>query len=84
MDPATLATLQSLFGWCLLINVVLYLISAVAVMTGRESMSKLHARLFGLDAAKVPSLLYGYIAVYKLLIITFNFVPWLALVFMSG
>lgn len=79
-----LDTLQSFLGWSLLINCVLYAISVVAVMTMRDWMGNLHAKMFGLDAAKVPSLLYGYIAIYKLLIITFNFVPWLAVVIMNS
>jgi hypothetical protein len=74
-----LDTLSALLGWCLLINLGMYLVTVVAVAYGRRLILRLHGARFGLDPGTLPTILYGFVGLYKLLIIVFNLAPWLAI-----
>ena len=72
--------LREFLLWCLLLNIAIYTVTALATLTLRNFMSGIHEKLFGLSQQTVHKAFYAYLAAYKLLIIVFNFVPWLALV----
>ena len=76
--------LQSFLGWCLVINMVIYLIWVAAVCFARDWMIERHVQWFAIEADKLRIVWYLALAVYKMLLIFFNFVPWLALVIMNG
>ena len=78
-----LEKMQEFLFWCLLLNVAIYTLTALATLLLRNFMSSIHEKLFGLSQQAVHKAFYTYLAAYKLLIIVFNFVPWLALVLMS-
>lgn len=71
--------LQEFLFWCLIVNIVVYSFTAIATMLLRDFMSRMHEKLFGLSSETVHKAFYTYLAAYKLLIIVFNFAPWLAL-----
>lgn len=75
--------LQEFLFWCLLLNVAIYTVAALASVLLRDFMSSIHEKLFGLCQDTVHKAFYAYLAAYKLLIIVFNFVPWLALVLLD-
>ncbi|MCB1890551.1 MAG: hypothetical protein KDH20_23305 [Rhodocyclaceae bacterium] len=75
-DPALLVPF---LGWCSLLNLGLYALSAVAVTTFRPLTCRLHARLFGLDEASLPAEYLRFLGNYKILILVFNLVPYAAL-----
>jgi len=72
--------LQEFLLWCLLLNIGIYTFTVLATVLMRDFMSGMHEKLFGLREDTVHKAFYTYLAAYKLLIIVFNFVPWLALV----
>lgn len=74
----SLSLLQSLLGWCLVFNGVFYLIWVATVSWGREWVVRRHAEWFGVEPDRVRVTLYRLLAVYKMAILFFNFVPWLA------
>ena len=74
--------LQEFLLWCLLLNVVIYTFTAMAALLLRDFISKLQQRLFGVSQETVQKAVYAYLGAYKLLIIVFNFVPWLTLAVM--
>lgn len=78
-----LEKLQEFLFWCLLLNVAIYSLTALATLLLRSFMSSIHEKLFGLSQETVQKAFYTYLAAYKLLIIVFNLVPWLALVLIS-
>ncbi|MBT8127879.1 MAG: hypothetical protein KJP15_10365 [Gammaproteobacteria bacterium] len=57
--------------------------TALASLRLHDFMSSIHEKLFGLRQDTVHKAFYTYLAAYKLLIIVFNFVPWLALILMD-
>jgi len=73
------AHLQSFLGWCTVINIVVLLLSSAAAIRFRQRIAALHGRLFSLDPRSISLSLYVFLAAYKLLIVFFNLVPWVAL-----
>jgi len=45
----------------------------------RKPISKMHAKIYGLKEEEIPAMVYKLMAFYKVLIIVFCFVPYLAL-----
>ncbi len=78
-----LEKLQEFLFWCLLLNIAIYTLTALTTLLLRNFMSGIHQKLFGLSQETVQKAFYTYLAAYKLLIIVFNFVPWLALLVIS-
>jgi len=70
---------RGFFGWCTMINLGLYLISAIPLLFMIQWASELHAGLLHVDAESVRKEYFSYLANYKLLLIVFNLVPYAAL-----
>lgn len=66
-----------------MINLGLLILSTLALMTMRDWICKLHAKLFGTDEKSLPLLYMQYISGFKLLVIFFNLVPYIALKLMA-
>ncbi len=71
--------LQDFLLWSLLVNAGIYLISLVGVLSLRRFMCKIQAKLFGVSEETANKVIYQYLAIYKLLLIVFNLVPWIAI-----
>lgn len=67
-----------LMAW-LLINLGLYLLTVISVLTLRGFITQMHSRLFKLDEDTTNQAIHRYIAHYKLFIVCVNFPAWLAL-----
>jgi hypothetical protein len=78
-----LELLREFFGWMTLVNLVLYIWTAIMCMTAKGWIQRVHGKLFGLSQESINAFLYGYLGVYKVAFIVFNLVPWLALTIMS-
>jgi hypothetical protein len=66
-------------GWCTLINFALLIFSSMALMIAHKPVSKLHGRLFNIEQSELSIAYFNYLGNYKVLIIVFNLVPYLAL-----
>ena len=75
----TTETLTIFLGWMTVINILVLMLSSLVLLTAREKISKIHARLFGLDQVGVGLIYFQYLAQYKIAIIVFNIAPYLAL-----
>ena len=72
------------FLWCTLLNgAVLLLGSVVCVFGDKDWMYGIHNRLFGISREHFNAMLDLFIAIYKIIWITFNAVPCLALLIMQ-
>ena len=76
--------LQDFFCWLLVINLSLYLVSAVATMMAKSLIGNLIKKLYGISEMDGLLTVYRFLAAYKLLIIVFIFSPWLALMIMAN
>ena len=75
----TLEILTALFGRMLLLNLGLYLLSALMIFALRDWITRFQARLFAMEPADIRRILYAWLGAYKLGIILLCLVPWLAL-----
>lgn len=79
----TLDQLTELFGWMTVINVGVFVLSALLGMVLRTVVAKMHGKLFGVDEDKVSIVGYGYLGVYRIFILVFNIVPYVSLLIVS-
>jgi hypothetical protein len=79
----TLEAVTAFFGWTTVINFVLLFVSSIMVITIRGAISRIHGRMFGLEAADLSRAYFQYIAQYKIAIIVLSLTPYIALRIMS-
>ncbi|VGO12894.1 hypothetical protein PDESU_01448 [Pontiella desulfatans] len=75
--------MREFFGWMTLINLGLYIWTAVMCFFCKGMIYRTHGKMFRLTPEAINAFLYGYLGVYKIFFIAFNLVPWLALVLMT-
>ena len=75
--------LTELFKWMTIINIGLLLFSTFAVMAFRSLMVKMHSKMFGVTETQISEVVYAYLGRFKVLIIIFNIVPFIALLIIS-
>ncbi|TAM49043.1 MAG: hypothetical protein EPN61_03085 [Burkholderiaceae bacterium] len=66
-------------AWCIGINYTLLLAWVGVFFYAHDGLYRLHTRWFKLSPETFDALNYAGIAIYKLGIILFNLVPWVAL-----
>lgn len=75
----SLIELQSFFGYMTAINLGLLIFSAIFITAFGDWAVKLHRSLFKLEEQEIRKSYFNYLALYKIGIILFNLVPYLAL-----
>jgi hypothetical protein len=70
---------RSFLGWCTIINYTILIVWFIAFMAARDSLHRLHQRWFRLSNEQLDAVHYGGMAIYKLGIMLFNLVPYIAL-----
>lgn len=78
-----LETLRAFFGWCTIINGGLLTFSSLLLMFAGDLVFKLHARWFPMPRENFNGAIYHAIGFWKILVISFNLVPWVALVLLT-
>jgi hypothetical protein len=73
-----LETLRNALLWCGIINYALLLLWAALTVLA-PGLVRWNARWFGLSTEQFNAIQYGLMVLYKLLIILFNLVPYIAL-----
>ena len=79
----SLDAITAFFGWTTIINFALLFFSSITVIAARESIARLHGRMFGLESADLSRAYFQYIAQYKIAIIVFSLTPYIALKLMA-
>ena len=75
----TIESMSEFLGWCSVINIGLLTFSAIFMVSLRSPISRIHAKMFNLDESDLSRAYFQYLAQYKIAIIVFNIVPYLAL-----
>jgi hypothetical protein len=70
---------RSALLWCTVINFGVLFMWLLFFTLARESMYRLHGRLFRMSAEQFDVLHYGGMAIFKIGILLLNLVPYLAL-----
>jgi hypothetical protein len=79
MEPQSFETLRAVLGWSTLINFVILTWWFAWFALARDSVRRLHGRWFAMPDAQFDAIHYGGMVMYKLGILLFNLVPYLAL-----
>lgn len=74
-----LATITTVFGWMTLINLVIYLLAVLSMFTMRAQVLVLHKGIFEIPEPRLKELWYSWLGTYKIVILTLNIAPYLAL-----
>ncbi|QOR60960.1 DUF6868 family protein [Sulfurovum sp. ST-21] len=80
---STIEAIREFLGWCSVINIGLLILSSVLIIAIRRPVSRIHAKMFDLNENDVQLAYFQYLGQYKVAIIMFNIVPYLALKIMS-
>ncbi len=75
----TIEQLTGFLGWCTLINVGVLLLATVMLILIKDFTTRVHAGLFDLEKRVLEEQYFQYLAQYKILILVFNLVPYIAL-----
>jgi hypothetical protein len=71
--------LTEFFKWMTIINIGILIFSAILIMSLRKFVCKMHGKMFGISEENVSIIMYCYLGVFKIFVITFNIVPYIAL-----
>ena len=80
----TIDILTTFFGWCTVLNFALLTASTCALVAARRPVTRFHAKLMGVDEAALPAAYFQYLAQYKIVTLTLNLVPYVALKIMAS
>ena len=75
----TVEIMIEFFGWCSIINIGILFVSALIILVFRESILRIHGKMYHLDDEILLKIYLQYLALYKILIIIFSIVPYFAL-----
>ena len=70
---------QEILGWCSLINVALLLIWFLFIVFAHDWIFRIHTRWFKLSSEKFDAIHYAGMGLFKMTIVIFNVMPYLAL-----
>ncbi len=76
-------TLTTFFMWCTIINVALLLLSSLFCLCLGDWAYRIHSKLFSISRETFNVMIYSFIALYKLLIIVFILIPYIALLIIT-
>ncbi|WP_299348501.1 DUF6868 family protein [uncultured Shimia sp.] len=75
----TYESLTAFFGWMTVLNFGFLALAGLGMLGARGWATRLHARMFNLDATDVSMEWYRFLAQWKILTIVFALTPYLAL-----
>jgi len=75
--------LTTFFGWCSVINLAFYLLSALFVLGFKSFTVSIHSKISGLSESQLQSLYFSFLGHYKIAILVLNLVPYVALKLMT-
>jgi hypothetical protein len=74
---------RDLFMWCSIINVAILLFSSSLCIFARGWMYQIHSKIFNISRETFEVMIYSFVGAWKILVILFNVVPWIALLILT-
>ena len=75
----TIETLTSFFMWCTIINGGLFLFWILIYLCAPDAVYRTQSKWFPISQEKFQVVYYGFMGIFKIFIIVFNLVPYVAL-----
>jgi len=77
-------TITTFLGWCTVINLGMYIFTAIMLTILKKPVKNIHSKLSGISVEKLDEVYFNYLGNYKLAIIILNIVPYIALKIMAS
>ncbi|EGU29551.1 hypothetical protein VII00023_09074 [Vibrio ichthyoenteri ATCC 700023] len=71
--------LRAFFGWCSVLNLLVLTVAGFLLFNGQQRIMRIHRQFIALSDDELKAQYFRYLATYKLLILVFNVVPYVAL-----
>lgn len=71
--------LTSFFMWCTIINAGLLILATIMIIPAEDLVYRIHSKWFSFSRETFNIVIYSFLGLYKIAILVFNFVPWIAL-----
>ncbi len=78
-----LVAITTFFGWCLVINIGLLAFMTLMLTISRGFVKPIHSKLSGVSPDDLDAIYFNFLANYKLAIMVFSLVPYIALRLMA-
>lgn len=75
--------LTAFFMWCTVLNAGLLMLTFLMTVIAGDFVYAMHSRFFSMPRETFNVVLYSFFGIYKLLVLVFNVVPWIALLIMG-
>ena len=75
----TLGVIRSVLAWCTLIDLGLLMLWFLFFIMAHDWMYRFHSKWYNISVDKFDTIHYAGIAFFKILVLMFNLVPYLAL-----
>ena len=75
----TIETLTVFFKWCSILNLAILYLSWLGLWLCPDFIYRIHSRWFSVSREAFNNICYAYLGVFKILVIVFSLVPYLAL-----
>ena len=72
-------TLTSFFMWCTIINVGIMIAWVIVLASAPNFMYRMQTRWFPMPRESFNVIVYSALAMYRIVFVVFNLVPWVAL-----
>ena len=76
--------LTEFMGWLTIVNMVFFIIVASILKFHKDKLEKIHSALFDIEKQDIEKTYFGWLGIYKIIIIAFNLAPYIALVLVSA
>ena len=71
--------LTRFFMWCTILNVALLALSSLMCICAKDWVYQMHSKWFPISREAFNVAMYSFIGLYKILVIVFNLIPYIAL-----
>ena len=71
--------LQQFFMWCTILNFGILIITSLFLAVAGDFVYWIQSKFFTISREAFDTVVYSWIALYKIVVIAFSLVPWLAL-----
>ncbi len=79
----SIETLTTFLGWCSVINISILLFSTILLLMMKNTVAKIHGRLFNINQKNLIPMYFQYLGNYKIAILILNIAPYFALKIMA-
>ena len=78
-----ITVIKGFFFWCTFIDVLLLVLSFLFCAFGGDWIYRMHCKWYPISREAFNVVMYCFVGLFKMFVIVFNFVPWVALVIME-